>query len=64
MRKRARIVGRSLFYGVLPSWVYEPEPHYDCGYWRHLGMNLAYAFRWVTGQETADDRKFEAEVNA
>lgn len=59
MKPRLRIISEALFYGLLPSRVYEPERHYDCSYWRHAGMNLALAGRWLTGRETAEDRSFE-----
>jgi hypothetical protein len=39
--------------------MYESKPHYGCGYWRHLGMNLAYAGRWAIRCETVEDRAFE-----
>lgn len=56
---RARAVLNALKYGFLPSRLYEDDPHHDLGYWTHLWMNLAYAWRWVTRTETASDRSFE-----
>lgn len=57
---RAGMIGEALFYGLLPSRVYERERHYDCSYWRHAAMNLALAWRWATWRETSDDREFAA----
>lgn len=56
---RARAIGNAVKYGLLPSRFYENECHYDCGYLAHLAMNLAYAWRWLTWRETAEDREFE-----
>jgi hypothetical protein len=61
---RLRAIGCALFYGVAPWWLYEDQPHYErWSYWRHLGINLCVATRWLTGRESAEDRRFEAEVN-
>jgi hypothetical protein len=61
---RGRAIFCALLYGLLPSSWYEPTPHYDCGYWRHLALNLRHAARWALGREDHADRAFEAEVNA
>lgn len=56
---RAKIIGRALWYGLVPSYFYEDSPHYSCGYWRHLMVNLAMAGRWLVGRENDGDREFE-----
>lgn len=61
---RARAVWCCLWYGVWPWWMYERAPHYGCGYWAHLWLNLRYAARWVARRETREDREFELAVNA
>lgn len=62
---RFRAIGCAIFYGVVPSWLYEDTPHYaPWGYWRHLWENVAYGLRWLTFRETGEDGRFEAEVNA
>lgn len=61
---RYRAVFCCLWFGVLPWWVYEAKPHYDCGYWAHLWLNLRYAWVWITGMETPEDDEFERTVNA
>lgn len=55
---RLRQIRAALWYGLLPSRLYEPTPHYDGGYWRHAAMNLALAWRWATYGETDDDVAF------
>lgn len=62
-RMRLHAIARALWFGVLPWWLYENEPHYDCGYWPHLALNLGYALRWASRRETEADRRFEREVN-
>jgi hypothetical protein len=62
---RVRAIACAVFYGVVPYWLYEDQPHYaPMGYLTHLRMNLAYCLRWLTFRETDEDRRFEAEVNA
>lgn len=58
---RAQAIRDALWFGLRPSWMYEREPHYGCGYLRHAAMNLSLAWRWATGQETAEDRAFAGE---
>lgn len=58
---RGRQIRDALWFGLRPSWMYEAEPHYDCGYWRHAAMNVALAWRWATHRETRDDREFAIE---
>lgn len=61
---RIRAIACALFYGLVPSRLYERTPHYaPLTYMQHLGMNIAYAFRWLSLRETAEDRQFEREVN-
>jgi hypothetical protein len=61
---RARAIWFSLKYGVLP---YESDCHYGRegagGYFSHLRINLALAWRWATFAESAGDRAFERGVN-
>jgi hypothetical protein len=62
---RIRAIACAVFYGIAPYWLYEDQPHYaPMGYLAHLGVNLAYGFRWLTFREASEDRQFEAEVNA
>jgi hypothetical protein len=56
---RLRAIFKCLYHGLTPWWVYEKKKHYDCGYWEHLWINICYAWRWMTLQETQDDIKFE-----
>lgn len=61
---RLRAIRCALWFGVRPYWMYEDTPHYaPMSYRRHLTMNLAYAWSWLTFRETAEDRAFEVEVN-
>ena len=60
---RLRAIVKALYYGIAPWWLYEDESHYNCGYLRHLAMNIALAGRWLTFRETAKDREFEEAVN-
>lgn len=60
---RFKAIAKSLKYGLLPSRLYEPQRHYSCSYWVHLRMNLAYAWVWLTFQETAQDIEFERQIN-
>lgn len=55
---RGKQIRDALWYGLRPSWMYEREPHYDCGYLRHAAMNVALAWRWATRRETAADVEF------
>lgn len=54
----------ALWFGVMPWWVYERSPHYGCGYWAHLRLNLGLAWRWGWRRETEEDREFEQTTNA
>lgn len=66
-RRRLRIRGRAvrccLWFGVLPSWVYEDHRHYGCSYAAHLWLNLRYAWVWITGRPTFGDIRFELRTN-
>lgn len=63
--QRARAIALALFYGLVPSRFYEPEPHYapEWSYWRHCWANLTVAARWLLGRETEYDRWFEENIN-
>jgi hypothetical protein len=62
---RARAIACALFYGLAPWRLYERACHYSpMSYRAHLAMNLGYAWIWLTGRESAEDRAFELEVNA
>jgi hypothetical protein len=63
---RTKAILNALWYGIMPSWVYEDSPHYapDWGYRQHLQANLCVAWRWLTWREDEDDREFERLVNA
>lgn len=61
---RWKAIGCALWYGILPSRLYERENHYaPMSYWSHLRMNLVYAAKWLTGREDDGDCAFELEVN-
>jgi hypothetical protein len=60
---RLRAIYYSLKHGLLPWWLYESTPHYDCSYWYHLWINMKYAARWLTFQEDEADWAFERETN-
>lgn len=54
-----------IYYGVLPWWLYEDEPHFaPMGYWSHLWMNIETAYRWMTWRENDEDIRFELDVNS
>jgi len=61
---RHRVIVEALFYGLLPSRLYERERHYDCSYAAHAVMNVALAWRWATWSETDADRAFAAGAEA
>jgi hypothetical protein len=61
MRRRA--IFRCIWHGLLPWWIYEDRPHYDCAWSGHAKINAAYAWRWITGEVDADDVAFEAKEN-
>lgn len=61
---RPRAIFCSLWFGLMPWWVYEGRPHYDCGYLAHLRLNLRYAWTWATWRETLEEEAFERRVNA
>jgi len=64
-RLRGRAIRCALLYALAPYWLYEDKPHYaPMGYLAHLWMNLVYSWRWVTGQQTEADLRFEREVNS
>jgi hypothetical protein len=52
-----------IYFGILPSWVYEKVKHYDCSYIQHLVINLRYAWRWITFTEDQSDWEFELNTN-
>ena len=60
---RIKAIFLSVWFGVLPWWMYEKKKHHKGGYFYHLKINLVYAKRWLLFKETEGDRKFEKEVN-
>jgi hypothetical protein len=56
---RYRAIIKALYHGIVPWWVYEKEKHFEGGYLRHLGINLSYAWRWLTFREFESDVDFE-----
>ena len=60
---RLRAIYMALYHGILPYWCYEKEKHYKCSYWRHLLINLRYAFRWAAFIEFESDTEFEKQIN-
>jgi hypothetical protein len=62
MRRRA--IAAALWYGVVPSWVYERRCHHRLSWWRHALLNLQVALTWATGRETDEDVQFERRTNA
>lgn len=60
---RIQAVACALFYGIVPSRVYETESHYPFTYTEHLQVNLGIAWRWATWNETDSDIEFEIEEN-
>jgi hypothetical protein len=61
---RINAIACALWYSILPWGLYEKECHYkEMSYWRHLTLNLQYAWRWLTFSETADDIAFEEKAN-
>jgi hypothetical protein len=60
---RIRAILKALYFGLMPYWVYEKVRHYECSYFRHLVINIRYAFRWVTYSEDESDRQFELKTN-
>jgi hypothetical protein len=61
---RAKAIGAALFYGILPSRLYERNRHYAGSYLAHLWLNLQIAGRWATWGERHSDVRFHLEVNA
>lgn len=61
--KRLKIIYNCLYHGLLPYYFYEKECHYECSYLEHLIINLKYAYRWLSFNETGDDIEFEKENN-
>jgi len=55
---RIRAIFNFLYFGLMPSWVYERTCHYRCTYWQHLKMNLCGARDWILGYENEDDVAF------
>ena len=60
---RTKAIFCCLYFGIVPSWVYEPTCHYNRGYWLHLKLNFGQAMIWIKGQETKEDREFENTIN-
>lgn len=58
---RVKAIYNSLKHGLLPYWMYEKNPHYDCTYFEHLWINIKYAYRWATFNELQSDIDFEKE---
>ncbi len=61
---RIRAIVCCLWFGVMPSWVYEVKCHYKDGWCSHLFRNLKQAWKWISFQESAQDREFEKNTNA
>jgi hypothetical protein len=61
---RIRAIFACLYFGILPSCIYEKECHYERGYWRHLKLNIRQVWFWASFQETGEDLAFEGRVNA
>ena len=55
---RIRAIFNFLYFGIMPSWVYEKQRHYRCSYWVHLRMNMSGLVDWVMLRENDDDIAF------
>lgn len=60
---RLRAIFCALYFGLMPSWVYEKEPHYPGSYFNHMRLNLEMVFIWGLFKETPDDCYFEKKLN-
>jgi hypothetical protein len=60
---RLRAIFCCLWFGILPSWVYEPVCHYRRGYFRHCKLNLQQVWVWLSFSEKASSIDFELEIN-
>ena len=60
---RIRAIFCCLYFGIMPSPVYEKRCHYRRGYWKHMYLNLEQILIWIFFRDTQSDREFEAEVN-
>ncbi len=64
LNMRIRAIVCSLYFGIMPSFVYEKVCHYKDGWYAHMIRNLKQAWKWVTFRESAADREFEKNTNA
>lgn len=56
----AGVLWRCAWYGILPWRLYEKKCHYiGDSYWWHLRENARYAWTWIRGCETDQDRQDE-----
>lgn len=69
-RMRIKAVFCCLYFGLLPSWVYETRCHYSSAaisggmtYWEHLKINLRRARLWAWGLPDQHEVDFELRVN-
>lgn len=60
---RLRAIFCCLYFGVVPSFVYEPKCHHNGTYLTHLKLNLEMVLIWLFFQETQEDVEFESQVN-
>jgi hypothetical protein len=61
---RSRAIFCCLWFGFVPSRVYEDAPHYAPDtYWHHARLNLKLLVRWATFRETDYDIWFEENLN-
>lgn len=46
---RTKAIFDCLWFGIMPSWLYEDKCHYgSVSYWNHLMMNIRSIPAWVT----------------
>ncbi len=65
MLLRMKAIFDCLWFGLLPYWVYEEEPHYGRGiknYLNHAALNYTLAKAWIKGKEDEEDRELAAKV--
>ncbi len=63
-KERGYAIFKAIYFGVLPSWFYEPKCHYQLEgedlytYWQHLMMNLRIVRSLVRKTEHECTHKF------
>lgn len=57
MKLRTKAIVDCIYFGLIPSFVYEDTPHYGSGiknYLAHLAINFRVMAAWLTWSETPE----------